>query len=118
MTAANPEVLQSLLRAVRDDDLQVACEAAQSLALLGDRSIVAHLIQEREAVRAELNAGDRLVDASEERREMALTMAIISLLTPAECETLLESGNEFENYMVRRKRTVASTEEFWGPLRS
>jgi hypothetical protein len=116
MTVANTEGLQSLLRAIRDEDLQAACEAAQSLALLGDRSIVPRLIEERAAVRAELNAGDCLVDASEGRREMALTMAIISLLTPAECETLLESGNEFEKYMVRRKRAVASTEEFWGPL--
>jgi hypothetical protein len=118
MTTANPKVVQSLLQTARDEDVEVACNAIQSLASLGDRSIVPCLMQERDAVRAELNAGDRLVDASEARREMALTMGIISLLTPAECEALVERADEFEKYMVRRKFTVSSVEEFWGPLRS
>ncbi len=116
---ATPAVFHGLLGAIRDAEFSVAYEAVKSLALLGDRSVLPLLIEERQAVIAKEHPSDEFFDASAGSIEPALTMAIISLLTPTECEKILETGNQFEKDMVRRKHSVASTEEFWGePCRS
>ena len=110
------EILPALLQAVHDREFCVAYEAVRSLALLGDSSVVPRLIEERQAVIREWNTVDGFIDTSERSIEGALTMAIISLMSPDECNKLLQTGDDFEKYMVRRKYSVASTEEFWGPI--
>jgi HEAT repeat protein len=115
--AANPGALEALLRALRDEEFAVAYEASRSLALLGDRSVLPRLLAERQAAVAATNPREDLVDTSGRSVEPCLTQAIVSLLTPAECDALLEAGREDEKWFIRRRRSVASMEEFWGPLR-
>jgi hypothetical protein len=111
-----PEALESLLNATRDKVFAVAYEAARSLAILGDRSVLPRLIEARQAIVSEMHATGEFIDTSDRSVENALTMAIIALLSPQEAEKLAETGNEFEKYMVRRKASVSSIEEYWGPI--
>lgn len=110
-----PEIMEGLFRDLQADSLATVQTAAESLALTGDRSIIPRLIQVRQTVTDELEQGANLHrwDAAEERRIVALTMAIISLLTPAECETLLETGSELEKGLIRVKQNRGSVEKFW-----
>jgi hypothetical protein len=93
----------------------VVWEVAKAVALLGNRSVIPYLIQEEQACVDELNSfhADRRYDASEEQRLMAVAQARIWLLTPAECESLLETASEFEKGLVHRKQSMASLEKFW-----
>ena len=114
----NPEVVQSLLRVFREEQLWVVWEVAKAVARLGNRSVIPYLIQEEQACVDEFNNfnADRRFgyDASEEQRLMAVAQARIWLLTPAECESLLETASEFEKGLVHRKQRMVSLEEFWG----
>jgi hypothetical protein len=117
-SALTPHDLQALLAALRDESHVVAGESARLLAQLGDRSVMPHLIEERRTLLASFTVTERQVDTTSKTVEPCLTMAIVWLQTPEQDQELLTRGTDFEKWLVQRKRTAASLDEYWGPLRS
>jgi hypothetical protein len=112
------EIIDTLIHAVRDPDFAVAGEACRSLSLLGDRTIIPRLIEERSAAIAELKREGHVFHERDGDREMGLTIALICLSTEEECRELAKHGNAFERHFIARKLQGASTGELWGPLTS
>lgn len=110
--------LESLIAALRDEDLATAIRAAKSIAFVGDSSVVPRLFAELEFARQRIEEKKKVgMDARELRRPFAIEQAIVSLLPLDDCQRELEEGRLSSEWLLQHRRETKSLEEFWGYLR-